>query len=82
MLTSTDAEAKLMQVIAGHFQKPLDGLGLDTRLREDLGGDSLDLITLLYELEQELDVPIPDAAAADFRTVGDVVRYLHQVRPR
>ena len=78
MLSSVDTEAKTKQIIAGHFKKPLDGLDLDTRLREDLGGDSLDLIVLLFELEQELGIQISDGAAAELETVGDAVRYLER----
>lgn len=43
----------------------------ETRSREDFGGDSLDLLELLFELEQEIGVQVPDAAAADIHTVGD-----------
>lgn len=65
-----------MRIVAAHFKKPLDRLDRETRLREDLGGDSLDLVELLFELEQELGVHIPDAAAADFHTIGDALRHL------
>ena len=49
-------------------------------MREDFGGDSLDLVELLFELEQELGVQIPDAAAADFHTIGDALRHLERLR--
>ena len=80
MLSSVDTEARTKQIVAAHFKTPLDELDLDTRLRENLGGDSLDLLELLFELEQELGVHIPEAAAADFETIGDAVRYLEQLR--
>lgn len=54
----------------------MDALGLDTRLREDLGGDSLDLIELVFDLEQSLDVMVAADAVADLETVGDAVRYV------
>jgi len=69
-----------MQIVAAHFKKPLDRLDRETRLREDLGGDSLDLVELLFELEQELGVHIPDAAAADFHTIGDALGHLERSR--
>lgn len=78
MLSSIDTEAKTKQIVAAHFKKPLAALDDDTRLREDLGGDSLDLVELLFELEQELGVRIPDGAAADIRTIGDALRHLQR----
>jgi acyl carrier protein len=39
----------------------------------DLGLDSLDTVTLLFELETRLGIEIPDDAAKSVRTVRDVV---------
>jgi acyl carrier protein len=39
----------------------------------DLGLDSLDTVTMLFELETRLDISIPDDAAKAVRTVQDVV---------
>ncbi len=51
---------------------PPESITLDTTLG-DLGMDSLDTITMLFELETRLDVNIPDEAAKSVRTVRDVV---------
>jgi len=69
-----------MQIVAAHFKQPLARIDRETRLREDLGGDSLDLVELLFELEQELGVHFPDATAADIHTIGDAVRHLERLR--
>ena len=79
MLDAIEAQTRTTQIIAKHFKKPLDELGLDTRLREDLGGDSLDLVVLIFELEQEMGVRIAEGAAADFVTIGDAVRYVESL---
>lgn len=78
MLAPTDAEAKTIEIIARRFKKHRGPLDAGTRLREDLGADSLDLIELLFELEQETGAVVPDTAAADIRTVGDAVRYVEK----
>ena len=78
MLALTDVEAKATDIIARRFKKHPGPLDLDTRLREDLGADSLDLVDLVFELEQEPGVSIPDADAAEIRTIGDAVRYLER----
>ena len=45
-------------------------------LRDDLGLTSLDAIELLFKLEQEFDLEIPDADLQKFKTVEDLVSYL------
>lgn len=46
------------------------------RLREDLGLDSFAAIELVFEVEDLLDVRIPQSAAVGFQTVADVVSYV------
>ena len=80
MLAPTDVEQKAREIVARHFKKRPAVLDLETRLREDLGADSLDLLELVFELEQELGVSIADAEAAELRTIGDAVRYVERVQ--
>ena len=47
-----------------------------TRFREDLEADSLDLYTLVQELEDTYGVRIPDEEAARILTVGQAVDYI------
>jgi acyl carrier protein len=47
----------------------------DTTL-EDLNMDSLDGLNLFYELEEALDMDIPDEAARSMRTVHQIVEGL------
>jgi len=48
----------------------------ETRFREDLEADSLDLYTLVQELEDSYGIRIPDEEAARIRTVGNAVDYV------
>ena len=74
------AEEKVFEIVRRHFRKA-PALERSTRFREDLGADSLDLVALIYEFEQELGVAIPDREAAALQTVGDAVRRLEEGRP-
>jgi acyl carrier protein len=47
-----------------------------TRFREDLEADSLDLYTLVQELEDSYGVKISDEAAAEILTVGQAVDFV------
>jgi acyl carrier protein len=50
----------------------------DSRIVHDLGAESLDLITLMMELEDEFKQPIPDTDAINLVTVADVENYIFQ----
>ena len=47
-----------------------------SRLAEDVGFDSLDMVELSMELENAFDTSIPDDVVAGWTTVGDVVGYV------
>ena len=51
---------------------PPEQITLETALA-DLGMDSLDTVTMLFELESRLQISIPDEAAKSVRTVRDIV---------
>jgi acyl carrier protein len=56
----------------------IDPAGIDdsTRFREDLEADSLDLYTLVQELEDRYAVRISDEQAAKILTVGQAVDFV------
>jgi len=51
-------------------------IGESTRFREDLEADSLDLYTLVQELEDQYGVRISDEQAAKILTVGQAVDFV------
>jgi acyl carrier protein len=40
---------------------------------DDLGADSLDIVELVMELEEEFEVSIPEEEAANIRTIGEAI---------
>jgi acyl carrier protein len=48
----------------------------NTSFVDDLAADSLDVVELIMELEDEFDIAIPDADYERIRTVGDAIRYV------
>jgi acyl carrier protein len=49
---------------------------LDASFKEDLGADSLDVVELVMELEDEFEMEISDEEAEKIVTVGDAVNYI------
>lgn len=47
-----------------------------TKILDDLGADSLDVVEMLMEIEDTLGVSIPDADVLDLKTINDVVNYV------
>ncbi|MEA1912140.1 MAG: acyl carrier protein, partial [Spirochaetota bacterium] len=48
----------------------------EASFRQDLGADSLDTYELVYAIEEEMGVTIPDEKANEFETVGDALNFL------
>jgi len=69
--------SKVIAAISGVSKKPVEDVKLESTFAE-LGIDSLNGFHLLCELEEDLDIVIPDDDARDLRTVGDVVE---KIRP-
>ena len=45
---------------------------------DDLGADSLDLVELIMEFEEEFDLEIPDEDAEGITTVGSAIDYINK----
>ncbi len=52
----------------------------DTNLIDDIGADSLDIVELIMELEDEFGIKISDEDAAHLTTVGRIVEYLEKLQ--
>ena len=66
---------RLAKIISNYKGEKIE-LTMDTVIIADLGLNSLDLVNLVTDIEDEFDVEIPDAEAEKFKTVGDLVRYI------
>jgi acyl carrier protein len=63
---------KVISTLASVKRIPADTIKLDTSL-QDLGIDSLDVFTLLFELENAFKISIPDDDVRSLKTVNDIV---------
>lgn len=71
-----DLFVKMKTLIAEKLEIDEDTITIDSSFRKDLGADSLDTYELVYAIEEEMGITIPDEKANEFETVKDAVDYL------
>lgn len=69
-------EKKVRTLLAEALHRDEDEIGLDDRLQEDLGAESIDLMTLVFELEDAFGRELSDEQLAQLTTVRSVVDLL------
>ncbi len=71
---------QVFELIRDHLADELDidpaAIAPATRFKEDLAADSLDLYTLVQELEDSYGVRISDEQARDILTIGQAVDFV------
>ena len=65
--------------IAKQLRKPVAEVTVDKKLKEDLNADSLDLVELMMNLEEQYHITIADDDLVKMQTIGDVVDYITKV---
>lgn len=70
----------ILEKVKGILVEELDieeeSITLESKIKDDLGADSLDLFELINQIEDELDVTIEEEDYGKLITVGDIVNYL------
>ena len=75
----SDAVAeKVIATLASVKRIPAEKITLETKL-QDLGIDSLDVFTLLFELENAFKISIPDDDVRSIRSVNDIVEGVKKI---
>ncbi len=71
---------EVLDLVREHLAEELEvdaaRIGEDTRFKEDLDADSLDLYELVMELEDRYGIRVSEQQAAEIRTVGDAVGFV------
>ena len=67
---------KITEILAEQLDANAEEMTMETKIAEDLGADSLDVVELLMSIEDEFDVEIPDEEIENIKSVGDLVNYI------
>ena len=73
-------EEKVINIVCEQLAVEKEKVTRDTRFIEDTGADSLDIVELIMELEEEFDIQIPDDQAEKIKTVGEAIDYIEAKR--
>jgi acyl carrier protein len=73
-----DIFAKIKELVLTRFSLEDEDISLDTTF-DSLGADSLDIVDLIAEIEEEFDIAeIPEEEIKKMNSVGDMVEYLKE----
>ncbi len=75
-------EKKIVDLIADKLCKKPDQIKPESRLVEDLGADSLDIVELIMAFEDEFGVSLPDEEIAKLKTVGDIIKFINSLKKK
>jgi acyl carrier protein len=71
---------EVLDLVRNHLAEELEvdvaKISEQTRFKEDLDADSLDLYELVMELEDRYGVAVSEQQAAQIKTVGDAVEFV------
>ncbi len=73
---------KLKTILSEQFDVDESEITLETNIYEDLEADSLDLVDLLFSVEEEFDIETDadDDIINSINTVGDIVNFISEIK--
>ncbi len=71
---------KIVNLIAEKLGKKPSDIKMTSRLIEDLGADSLDVVELIMTFEDEFGIALPDEDVSKMKTVGDIISYIENMK--
>ncbi len=66
----------VVEIIANQLEMDPDLIGEHSKIMEDLGADSLDIVEMLMAMEENFGFSIPDEDLEELITVSDIVEYV------
>lgn len=67
---------KVKKLLAEQLNISVDKITENSKVIDDLGADSLDVVEMLMTLEDEFNVTVTDEESVTLKTVGDIVKLI------
>ena len=77
---SDNIRDKVLTIVCERLDVEKDKVKDETSFINDLGADSLDIVELVMEFEEEFGMSIPDDQAENITTVGQAVLFITEAR--
>lgn len=77
-MNSEEILKKLKSIIVDQLDVDEEVVKEEATFVDDLEADSLDIVELIMNIEEEFDMNIPDTDAEKIVTVGDVLEYIKE----
>ena len=75
-MSEQNIKQRVFELVSEHLGVDIEKITDETSFINDLGADSLDIVELVMDLEEEFDVKIPEDIADKIQTVGDAVTFI------
>jgi acyl carrier protein len=69
---------RVKKIVSEQLTVPEDQITPQKSFEGDLGADSIGLVELMMQFEDEFDMSIPDEEAEKIKTVGDAIKYIEE----
>ena len=70
---------EIVKILSEQLGVASSKITMESKIVDDLGADSLDVVELLMQLEDSTGKTIPDDKVAQIKTVGDLVKVLESL---
>jgi acyl carrier protein len=75
-------EERVIDIVCENLGVNKEQVKRETSFIEDMGADSLDVVELVMELEEEFEIQIPDDQAEKIKTVGEAIDYIEREKAK
>lgn len=71
---------KIVDILDKYTKVSREDIKPESLLVDDLGLNSISYFSIVLDMEETLDIEIPDDAASGMKTVGDLVSYIEKLK--
>ena len=76
------ASEEIVNMLTKQLNKRPEDVKPESRIKEDLGADSLDVVEILMTIEDKYGVTVPDEMLMQIKTVGDLIKVIDEMAKR
>jgi acyl carrier protein len=67
---------KIKSILSERLDSDIDEIHEGTSIQDDLGADSLDIVDIIMDVEEQFDIQVPEEDIPGLKSVEDIVKYV------